>query len=63
MSFEHIEQEMARTHCVDISSSFKSFDVEVDGASQGICESVSLNYLDEFYTSTTFRSQRFPLYI
>lgn len=51
-----------RTHSVRISSSFKGFDIEVDGACEGICESISLNYLDEFHTNI-FRGQRFHLYI
>ena len=33
MSFVQEERETARTYCVRISSSFESFNIEVDGAS------------------------------
>ena len=41
---------MAWTNCVGLSSSFEGFDVEVDRASQEICESVLLYYLNKFDT-------------
>ena len=45
------ERGTALTHCVSISCSFESFDVEVDGAAKRVCEFIILNYLDKVHTS------------